>query len=130
VDWKGPPPSSIFLSRDRLYNLESAAVGQDGALPVHEPVKAAHGLDEPVSRPEVEMIRISKNHACSQFPDRFGQQALDRALGAHGHEGGGLHVPVGRFQEAQPGARGGVFPENLERNIGHGRPQRMSMASP
>src|SRR6266516_1554578 len=48
-------------------NLISAAIGQDRAIPSHEPVKAAKMFDHIESGPDEQMIGISENDLRTEF---------------------------------------------------------------
>ena len=66
--------------------LKAAAVGQNGALPVHEPVQTAEVRDQSMSRSEVEMVGIAEDDFRTQAADLLRRQRLDRGLRAHRHE--------------------------------------------
>ncbi len=67
-------------------------------------MEAAETIDGFVAGAKVEVIGVAEDNARgSFFSDLRGGQALDRGLGADGHEDGGFDDAVGRLEE--PGSR-------------------------
>ncbi len=83
-------------------HLEAAAVGQDGAAPVHEPVQSMKPVDDLAARPQVEMIGIAEDDLGAASGQLFGRDGLHRSQRAHRHEYRCFHRPVGRLHHAGP----------------------------
>ena len=79
--------------------LESAAVGQDRAVPAHEAVQPAQRGDRLFAGPQREMIGVAQDHLRPGGAELFDLQALDAGLGADRHEGRHLHVAVRRRED-------------------------------
>ncbi len=47
--------------RREAEDLVAAAVGQDRAVPADEPVQAAAARDQPVARPQVEVVGVAED---------------------------------------------------------------------
>ena len=114
-------------------HLETAGVGQDRAAPAHEIVQVAMLLDDLRTRAQPQVEGIAEDDLGADLVDVPGQHALDRAVGAHGHEGRCLH---GATREMQPPAAGSAIPgQVVETQVTH-RGSRQSgrgvrnMASP
>ena len=56
-----------FPQAGQAENLETAAVGQNSPVPVHETVQPAHLADDIDPRPEVEVIGIGEYHLDADF---------------------------------------------------------------
>ena len=86
-------------------NLVAAGIGEDRAVPRHEFVQAAEFADERMPRPQIQMIRVSKDDLRAERFQRFLRQALHRGRRAHGHEHRRFNHSVRRFQlpEARTG---------------------------
>ncbi|VTR68653.1 hypothetical protein DESC_720031 [Desulfosarcina cetonica] len=87
-------------------DLEPAAVGQDGMLPVHEAMQAAKPADDLGTGPQVEVVGVAQDNLGPGGFDFLGAQGLDRRLGADGHENRGLDGAVGGVKCSGPGAFG------------------------
>ena len=107
-------------------DLKAAAVGEDRAVPGHEAVQAAQGLDQLVAGSDVQMIGVGElDLAADGFEIGRRECALDGALGADVHKDGRLHAAVRRIENAAPCAA------LLFKKLIHGRPPyRISIASP
>ena len=80
-------------------HLESATVGQDGLLPVHETMQPACRVDDLHARPDVQMVGVAQNDLRAHLLQFAGINGLHRRLSAHGHEHGRVnHTMLG----AQP----------------------------
>ncbi len=95
-------------------DLEPAAVGQDGAVPVHEPVQPAKGLDHLAPGPQVEVVGVAQDDLGAGGRKLLGRHRLDRAERADRHEDRGLDRPVGGFENAGPRAAAGALVRDLE----------------
>ncbi len=85
-------------------DLESTAIGEDWAGPLHEAVDAAEVLDELVAGSEVEVVGVDEDDAGAGGGDFGGEEGFDSGEGADGHEDGGLEAAAGGGDA--PGARG------------------------
>ena len=103
----GVEADALFLYLPQLGQgeyLEAAAVGEDGAIPVHELVQAAQLLYQGVPRADMEVIGVGQLHLTADIfkvPGR--QRPLYGPLGAHVHEHRGLDAAVGSLKLAPPG---------------------------
>jgi hypothetical protein len=85
-------------------DLEAAAVGEDGAVPVHEVVDATQALDAPVAGSQKEVIGVDQEDVGTRVPDLFGHEGLHGGERADGHEGGRADGAVAGGNQA--GSRG------------------------
>ena len=67
--------------RPQTERLKTAAVRQDRPLPTHELVKPCRRLDDLYTRPEIEVIGVSKNDVRSQLSKLLGRHPLHTAQG-------------------------------------------------
>ena len=75
--------------------LESARVGQDGSVPVHELVKSAHIVDQLIAGTDVQMVGVGKlDLAINGLELHGGYTALDGSAGTHVHKYRRLDVAV------------------------------------
>ena len=72
-------------------DLETAAIGQDRAVPAHEGVQPAQFRHDLFARPQGQVIGVGQHHLCPGAAELLDLQSLDARQGAHGHEGGHLH---------------------------------------
>ena len=88
-------------------DLEPAAVGEDGPVPVHEPVKPPVLADQLVPRPQVEVVGVAQDDLGAGLLEPLRRHGLHGSLGPHGHEDGRAHLSVGGCHppEAGPGVR-------------------------
>lgn len=89
-------------------NLKAAAVGQDGLVPFFkavQPAKAAHHV-QPWAHPQ--MKGVAQNNLCAHLMQAARHDAFDRAVSAHGHKNGRLHLAVVERQSTTAGVAGGV----------------------
>ena len=86
-------------------NLEAAGVREDGTVPVHEPVQAAHLPHHVVAGAQMQVIGVGQLDLAAQIVKVEGvHAALDGGLGAHVHEYRRLHrAAVGTAELAPPG---------------------------
>ena len=75
-------------------DLEAAAVGEDRAGPGHEPVQVAQLGDDLLAGAEHQVIGVGEDDLRAGGGDVIGEDAFDGALGADGHERGGVEVAV------------------------------------
>ena len=133
---KNVPPVHMGIEADALLldlpqlgqgkDLEAATVGEDGAVPVHELVQAAHLLDQRVAGAHMKVVGVGKLHlAADGFQVVGGEGAFDGPLGAHIHEHRGLDGAVGRFQLSPAGLA--LLFDQLKHAL---PPHSINMASP
>ena len=85
-------------------DLKSAAVGEDGAIPVHKPVQSAQLPHHPVSRPQVEVVGVGQLDLTAQRLQVVGgDRPLDGPLGPDIHKNRGLGSSMGAGEHATPG---------------------------
>ena len=102
-----------FAPRLEAEDLEPAAVGEDRAVPGHEPVQAAERDQRFTSGPQPEMIGVRKDDVRVDLAQVGRRNALDGGGGADRHEGRRLDGAVGELQRAAPG--GAAYRMNGER---------------
>ena len=90
-------------------HLEPAGVSQDGTVPLHEVVKAAHLGDKVGTRPVGKVVGVGQKDLGPELLELSGKDALDRCLGPDGHEDGRGNVAVRRVEHAGTRMRGRVF---------------------
>ena len=102
-------------------DLETAAVGEDGAGPSHETVEIAQRGDGFFTRAEQQVIGVGKDTLRAGGGEVIGGDAFHGALGADGHEGWGIEDSVARGDAASAGEAflGEQF--ELERGWNQGR---------
>ena len=86
-------------------HLESAAVGEDRAIPVHEGMQSARLLHQLLARAQVQVVGVGQDDLRAAVLQLVGRHGLDAGLGAHGHEDGRFDHAVGRVQPAATRAR-------------------------
>ena len=85
-------------------HLESAGVRQNGAVPGHEFVQAAHLPHHRIRGPQMQMVGIAQLHlAADIFQVLRTEGALNGTLGANVHKHRGLHRAVGAGKHTPPG---------------------------
>ena len=89
-------------------DLETAAVGEHGMVPMHEAVDASSLANDVDTRPQIQMVSVSEDDLRVQILELGIGDALDGCLRAHGHEDGGLDVTMGRMHAAQARRASGV----------------------
>ena len=110
-------------------DLKTAAVGEDGPVPVHEFMQAAEAADQLMAGPDVEMVGVAEDDLGAQLLEVFRGHALDRGLGAHRHEDRGLHRAVQGAHLAAPGrAIAGFAVQGIGRTAHH-RAHRVNSSS-
>src|SRR5206468_3672405 len=97
-------------------DLESSGVGEDGAVPGHEAVQAAHLSDCADSGPQIQMISIAENDLRAEFFEGVLGNGFDSSDSAHRHEDRALNFRMRR--ENAPGASfaGGLFHAEFKRH--------------
>ena len=87
-------------------DLKTAAVGENGLVPVHKRMKPAHFGNKIASRPQKEMIVVCQNDLGFYF-DQIGRvDGLDRSVGADRHKNRGVDVSVGGGEDTGSAAAG------------------------
>ncbi len=98
-----------LADRRQAEHLISPAVGEDGAIPAHQPAQAPGRLEDFRSGTQIQVIRVCQNQAEADVPDLLGGHGFDRALSCDGHEGGRLDDAV-RGGQAAAARRTGWVP--------------------
>jgi hypothetical protein len=75
-------------------DLETAAVGENRAIPGHEPVEAAECLDYTSSRSQGQMIGVAENGMGANGPQILRRQRLYGCLRPNRHEDRSLELSV------------------------------------
>src|SRR5256714_10838387 len=79
-------------------NLETAAVGQDRPIPIHETMKPAKFPDHLESWPNEQMISVPENNLRLELDQLAGADRFHAALRPDRHVGGRLDHAVRSFQ--------------------------------
>ena len=95
-------------------DLESARVGEDGAVPVHKLMQTAQLGDGVLARAHGQVIGIGKHDLGAELLDGLGGDAFDVCLGAHGHKDWRLDVAVRGVQYAGTRVRRRVLGDQIE----------------
>ncbi len=122
-----------LAQRAEAEHLETARVGQDRAVPVHEFMQAAMPADDVGARPQHEVEGVAEDDLRTGAAHLLRRHRLDRAVGADRHERRRLHAAAGKFQAAAAGGavRGGDFKSHDSAAGSSGSPRAlMNMASP
>src|SRR6478672_9757062 len=82
-------------------DLESPGVGEDGSIPAHELMEAAHLFYELIPRPQVKMVRVRQNHRRAHRCQVIGVERLYGGEGSDRHERGRWNVAVRRSVSAR-----------------------------
>ena len=90
-----------FADLGEAEDLEPAAVGEDGLLPIHEGVQAAGELDDVHAGADVEMIGVAEDDLRIHLQQFTGVERLHAGLRAHGHENGRIDDAMGGGEPAQ-----------------------------
>src|SRR5210317_1008001 len=94
----GLETDTLFINLSQLAkaeDLESATVGQDRPVPVHEFVQTAESRHPFMPGAQVKMVGVAENNLGTDLLELLRQHPLDRALGSNRHEGW-------RFNPASP----------------------------
>ena len=83
-------------------DLEAARVGQDRAIPVHEPVQAAEPGDAFMPGSQVQVVGVGQDDRGADLVDVVGRERLDRGIRADRHELWRLDDAVGQRQAPGP----------------------------
>src|SRR6266480_4395558 len=121
-DRNSTPPLADPAELRQAPDLEPAGVGEERAVPRHEPVEAAELADELVAGPEQEVEGVAEHDLRARRTEVVRREALHGAARADGHEHRRLDRAVAGRETA--GAGGAVGGDQLEG--GH----RISVASP
>jgi len=121
-------PCPFLRDRPRVRereNLKAAGIGEDGAIPVHEGMDAAHSGEDFRSRAEHEVIRIREEHAGAGGFQAFDGDSFHGRLGSDRHEDRGEHFPVEGREAGRTGSGpGGVFLESERESFHIGESSR------
>jgi hypothetical protein len=90
-------------------DLESAAVRKDGTVPVLELVKSSSLPEDFKTRPQIQMVSISKDNLCADiFLEVTVIHTLDRTYRAYRHENGGMNLSMVGGDDTCTGMRGSI----------------------
>ena len=96
--------SDLAKLGEREY-LESAAIGEDGARPIHKFVESAHFIDELIAGTDVEVVGVGKLYLTAHLAKVLGgNTALDSRASAYVHKHGSLNIAVYGVEDASAGA--------------------------
>ena len=84
------------------HDLKAAAIGQDGALPIHEIMQATLAGDAFSARAQHQVIGIAQQDIGASLAHLLGIHGLDCACRAHRHEGRRLDIAPWRVDAAAP----------------------------
>ena len=116
VDVRAEPhalvPDVVEFSEGK--DLESAAVGENGPVPIHEFVEPPCRPDELVPGAHVEVVGIREDDLRARLLQVARQHALDGRLRADGHVHGRFDIAVRVMKDARPRARFGVSFDNFK----------------
>ena len=111
-------------------DLEAARVGEERAVPGHEPVQAAERPDQLVSGPQHQVVGVAEEDLRPERAEVVLADGLHRGLGAHGHEDRGLHRAVRRVQPPAPRVGSRIAMKPLVPEAHRTAPAAMKVASP
>ncbi len=97
-----------FANGGEAEDLEAAGVGEDWERPIDKFVEAAGGADDFHAGANVEVIGVAENDLSAEFTKFARIDGFDAALGADGHEDGGIDDAVGSGEATAAGAGGRV----------------------
>ena len=103
-----------FANGCEAEDLETAAIGKDGPIPIYEVVEAASSSDDFHARTDVQMIGVAEDDLGAHFAQFARIDGFDAALGADRHEDRGVDRAVRSGQTAEAGAGGGIGFEEFE----------------
>src|ERR1051326_6212237 len=108
----GAELDAVFIELAQIAkapDLESARVGEDGALPAHEPMQTAHLADGIDTGAEIQVISVAEQDLDPELVEHRLGNALHGALRPDGHEYWSLN---GRVRKVQVAAARGTFTGN------------------
>ena len=106
-------------------DLEPAAIGKDGAGPLHEGVEAAEFFHQSLARLLGQVVGVGEHHLGAGVGDLGRGHGFERAVGAHGHEARGAHPTVRSGEAGRPGLAGCGLKLEFERHA-----QRLAAIGP
>ena len=113
----GPEAHALVRELHELVvreHLEPTRVREDGAVPAHELMHAAHLGHEVCAGAHGEVVGVVENDLGAKVRHLGGHEALDRGLCAHGHEDGRGDVAVGGVEDAAARVGLGVLRRDVE----------------
>jgi len=114
-------------------NLKAAAIGQDGAVPTHEPMQPTKFCDQIASGAQRKVIGVPEQDIGPGSDHLVDGQPLDRPLSPDRHKGRGLDDSVWQMKLATPrGSRWIAFQkfERERRRFRHGQILKQFLHSP
>lgn len=100
-------------------NLESARIGENTALPRHEPVQPAQFADDFMSGSQIEVIGVAQQNLDAKFLKNVLRNALDGPERPHRHKDRCLDFAVRSVDTAQ--SRSAIGLRNGKEKRGHSR---------
>ena len=97
------PIAVFFAEFAEAEDLESAAVGKNGFVPVHEFVQSSGLLHQFHAWAQIEMIRVSEDDFGTELLEFMVAHGLDAGLGANRHENRRLHITMSRMKNTTAG---------------------------
>ncbi len=107
-----------LASLGEAEDLETAGIGEDGAVPGHESVQAAQGGDQFVAGAKVEVIGIGQDDRGLHRVQGAGRDRLDGGLGANRHEDRRRYVAVRGVVHAGAGGPVGCLEVEIKKRAG------------
>ena len=100
-------------------HLESAAVGESRARPVHECAQPACLFDDVGAGLQVQVVRVGQNSLCAKLFHGFRHDSLHGGLGADRDEGRGVDVAVRCSDDTGAPEPSGKLRFDAERRLCH-----------
>ena len=100
---KRHPVFAHLAQARQAHHLKPAAIGQNGALPVHKLVKPAQPINPLRGRAQHQMIGIAQQYIRPSLPHRARQHRLDRGRRSNGHKGWRADLAARGVNRASPG---------------------------
>ena len=107
-------------------HLETAAVGEHGAVPAHELLHAARLGDQGRSRPKVEVVGVREDDLRLDVPEVADREPLHAGQCPDRHKDRRLDVAMGRTDTPAAGLAARRFRQEFEGVAVHGRKSRKS----
>ena len=124
---KGHALLGDLASMGQREHLETTGVGQDRSIPAAEAVQPAVVGDDVQAGAQVQVEGVAEDDLGAQRPHLVRQDALDRAIGPHRHEGRRFHRATREGQAATAGTA--IAGLELELQSGHGAVIRANSCS-
>ena len=89
-----------FAQVTKAEHLKTAAVGKDGAIPIHKFVQSACVAHKLTARAKIQVVGVAEDDLRADFFQRAWQQRFDRCTSADRHENGRFDVAVRCMEHA------------------------------